>query len=130
MAAARWVGGLFFLKLVGSGDGVVARAACVVRQGGVGTTGQVLRAGVPHLIMPFSHDQPDNAARCRRLGVAEEISRGSYTAESAALKLSKIFSTDSYAGNAARFGEVVRSEGGTPAACDEIESRLNGSNRP
>ena len=27
------------------------RAACVVHQGGVGTTGQVLRAGVPHLIM-------------------------------------------------------------------------------
>ena len=106
------------------------RAACVVHQGGVGTTGQVLRAGVPHLIMPYAHDQPDNAARCVRLGVAEEISRSSYTGESAARKLSKIFSKDSYAENAARCGKVVRSEGGTTAACDEIESHLNRSRRP
>ena len=100
------------------------RAACVVHQGGVGTTGQVLRAGVPHLIMPYAHDQPDNAARCQRLGVAEVISRGSYTGESAARKLSKIFSTGSYAEKAAANGEIVRSEGGTKAACDEIEARL------
>lgn len=43
---------------------VFPRAACVVHQGGVGTTGQALRAGVPQLIVPFAHDQPDNAARC------------------------------------------------------------------
>jgi UDP:flavonoid glycosyltransferase YjiC (YdhE family) len=45
---------------------VFSRAACVVHQAGVGTTAQALRAGVPQLIVPFSHDQPDNAARCRR----------------------------------------------------------------
>jgi UDP:flavonoid glycosyltransferase YjiC (YdhE family) len=39
------------------------RAAVIVHQGGVGTTGQALRAGVPTLIVPFSHNQPDNAAR-------------------------------------------------------------------
>lgn len=100
------------------------RAACVVHQGGVGTTRQVLRAGVPHLIMPYSHDQPDNAARCRRLGVAEEISRRSYTAESAARKLSNILGADSYTENAARCGEIVRTEGGATAACDEIEAQL------
>ena len=60
---------------------VFPKAACVVHQGGVGTTAQVLRAGVPHLIMPFSHDQPDNAARCARIGVARTISREKYTAE-------------------------------------------------
>ncbi len=98
------------------------RSACVVHQGGVGTTGQVLRAGVPHLIMPYSHDQPDNALRCRRAGVAEYISRTSYNAETAAAAVSKILSEPSYAENAARIGEIVRSEGGTAAACDEIES--------
>jgi hypothetical protein len=57
------------------------RAACVVHQGGVGTTAQVLRAGVPHLIMPYSHDQPDNAARCERIRVARTISREKYSAK-------------------------------------------------
>ena len=100
------------------------RAAAVVHQGGVGTTGQVLRAGVPHLIMPYAHDQPDNAARCRRLGVAEKISRGSYNAESAARMLTKISGNISYAQKAAECGRVVRSEGGTSAACDAIEEQL------
>jgi len=68
---------------------VFPKAACVVHQGGVGTTGQVLRAGVPHLIMPYSHDQPDNAARCRRLGVARTISRGRYNSETAAGEITK-----------------------------------------
>ena len=47
-----------------------ARAALVVHQGGMGTCGQALRAGVPQLVVPFANDQPDNAARLTGLGVA------------------------------------------------------------
>jgi UDP:flavonoid glycosyltransferase YjiC (YdhE family) len=101
------------------------RAACVVHQAGVGTTGQVLRAGVPHLIVPFAHDQPDNAARCRRLGVAEIIGRDDYTAESAAKMLKKIFADEQYRQRAAEVAAVVNSEGGTAAACDAIEGILS-----
>ena len=36
-------------------------------------TGQALRAGRPMLVVPFAHDQPDNAARVRRLGVARVV---------------------------------------------------------
>ena len=50
-----------------------SRASLVVHQGGVGTTAQCLRAGRPMLIMPYSHDQPDNARRMRRMGVARVI---------------------------------------------------------
>ena len=42
----------------------------MVHHGGIGTTAQALAAGVPQLIMPLAHDQPDNAARVQRLGVA------------------------------------------------------------
>ncbi|MFT3744293.1 MAG: glycosyltransferase [Pyrinomonadaceae bacterium] len=103
---------------------VFPRAACVIHQAGVGTTGQVLRAGVPHLIMPFSHDQPDNAARCRRAGVAEVISRDSYTAETAANALKTIISDEKYRTNAAALKRIVDSESGTAAACDAIEAVL------
>ncbi len=101
------------------------RAACVVHQAGVGTTGQVLRAGVPHLIVPFAHDQPDNAARCRRIGVAEIIGRGSYTAESAARMLTKILAEDGYRKRAVEVAAFVNSESGTTAACDAIERVLS-----
>lgn len=103
---------------------VFPRAAVVVHQGGVGTTGQALRAGVPQLIMPFAHDQPDNAARCRRRGVAEVVSRYSYKAPAVANILSKLLTEKSYAENAARYAEVVRTENGTATACDAIERAL------
>ena len=103
---------------------VFPRAACVVHQAGIGTTAQVLRAGVPHLIMPFSHDQPDNAARCRRAGVAEVISRDSYNANSAAKALTPILTDPKYRENAAALKRIVDSEQGTTTACDAIEDIL------
>jgi UDP:flavonoid glycosyltransferase YjiC (YdhE family) len=106
---------------------VFPRAACVVHQAGVGTTGQALRSGVPQLIMPFSHDQPDNAARCRRAGVAEIIDRGSYDAGSAARALSSILEDDKYIANALPLKRIIESEHGTATACDAIEAILRAS---
>lgn len=103
---------------------VFPRACAVVHQGGIGTTSQVLRAGVPMLIMPYSHDQPDNAARCRRLGVSETISRDDYKAENVAQKLRKLLSDKEYKANALEAKGIVDSENGTQAACDAIESIL------
>jgi rhamnosyltransferase subunit B len=45
----------------------------IVNQGGVGTVAQVLLAGKPMLGIPFSHDQPDNCARMKRLGLGEVL---------------------------------------------------------
>lgn len=104
---------------------IFPRAACVVHQGGVGTTAQVLRAGVPHLIMPYSHDQPDNAARCERIGVARAISREKYAAQTAAKELSALLADENYKTNAVKVGEIVKAEHGTKMACDAIEAALN-----
>jgi rhamnosyltransferase subunit B len=101
------------------------KAACVVHQGGVGTTAQVLRAAVPHLIMPYSHDQPDNAARCERLGVAKTISRDGYTAKNAARILPELLADSTYKSNAENAAQVIKSEHGTQTACDAIEKITN-----
>ena len=63
---------------------IFPRASVIIHQGGVGTTAQALISGKPMLVMPYSHDQPDNARRVRRLGVARVIKRRRYTAELAA----------------------------------------------
>ena len=106
---------------------VFPKASCVVHQGGIGTTGQVLRAGVPQLFMPYSHDQPDNAARCERIGAARVISRERYTAENAARELRKLLSDSDYKTKAIKAGEIVRAEHGTYIACDAIEDILRKS---
>ena len=100
------------------------RAVCVVHQGGVGTTSQAMRAGVPHLIMPYSHDQPDNAARCERRGVARIISRDKYKAEAAAKELRQLLSDLSYKAKAMEARKIVEAENGTRIACDAIEGVL------
>lgn len=48
----------------------------VVHHGGVGTTAAALEAGCPQLILPLAWDQPDNAARVRRLGVGAALGAG------------------------------------------------------
>ncbi len=100
---------------------VFPRVACVVHQGGVGTTAQVLRAGVPHLIMPYSHDQPDNAARCERIGVARTVNRDRYNETSAAFELDKLLGDESYGAKAQEAKSIVDLENGTEIACDAIE---------
>ncbi len=57
---------------------LLPRCAALVHHGGIGTTAQALRAGMPQLVMPMAHDQPDNAARVRRLGVGFSIPPRSY----------------------------------------------------
>jgi rhamnosyltransferase subunit B len=103
---------------------VFPRAACVVHQGGIGTTGQVLRAGVPHLIMPYAHDQPDNAMRCRRIEVGEVIDRERYNADRAAKMLSGILADPKYSENAIAKRAIVETERGAKSACDAIEKML------
>lgn len=100
------------------------RAAAIVHQGGVGTTAQAMRAGRPMLVTPFAHDQPDNASRVARLGIARSIPSGRYNAESAVRELRKLLDDEAYAQKAAAIGEEIRREDGAAAACDAIEAFL------
>jgi rhamnosyltransferase subunit B len=100
------------------------RAAAVVHQGGIGTTAQALRAGRPMLVVPFAHDQPDNAARVERLGVARVLYPKHYTAERAAAAL-RVLLDDPAPGLAAEaVGARIRAEDGVSAACEAIEAYL------
>jgi UDP:flavonoid glycosyltransferase YjiC (YdhE family) len=100
------------------------RAAAVVHQGGVGTTGQALRAGCPTLVMPYNFDQPDNAARLVRLGVGRVISRRSYTAQRAAAELKTLLHESSYRRNAVEIGHRMQKELGAVVASEALERLL------
>lgn len=49
------------------------QAAAIVHHGGIGTTSQALRAGIPQLVLPMAHDQHDNARHIVKLGVGKEL---------------------------------------------------------
>jgi rhamnosyltransferase subunit B len=99
-------------------------ACAIVHQGGIGTTAQALRAGRPTLVMPYSHDQPDNAARVERLGTSRTISRKQYSVSRVAKALSELIETPSYAGKAAEIRHIIQAENGVGVACDAIENQL------
>jgi UDP:flavonoid glycosyltransferase YjiC (YdhE family) len=98
------------------------RVAVSVHHGGVGTTGLALWSGRPMLVVPFAWDQPDNADRVRRLGVARTIPRRQYTPERAAQELQHLLNNPVYSQRATEVGRHVRQETGVEAACDALES--------
>ncbi|HVF49575.1 MAG TPA: glycosyltransferase [Pyrinomonadaceae bacterium] len=104
---------------------VMPRASVIVHQGGIGTTGQALRAGRPMLIVPYGQDQPDNAHRCVRLGVGRALSPSRLTVPRVVGELSELLDNLTYREQAAKVGQRVREENGAKTACDAIEQVLH-----
>jgi rhamnosyltransferase subunit B len=103
---------------------IFSRACAIVHQGGIGTTAQALRASRPTLVMPYSIDQPDNAARVERLGTSRTVPRNQYAAERVTQQLDELLENPNYAARAAEIGAIIRSENGVNVACDAIEEQL------
>jgi rhamnosyltransferase subunit B len=103
---------------------IFPRASVVVHQGGVGTTGQTLRAGKPMLVMPFGGDQYDNGARVARRGASRTIMRRQYTAVRVADELKELLTNPAYREKSAELSSLIQSENGVRAACDAIEEQM------
>lgn len=99
-------------------------ACAIVHQGGIGTTAQALRAGRPTLVIPYSHDQPDNAARVERLRTSRTIPRKQYSAVRVVKELRELLGNPHYATRAAEIGRIIQADCGAGVACDAIEKQL------
>ena len=103
---------------------VMPRASVIVHQGGIGTTGQALRASRPMLVVPFGQDQPDNARRCVRLGLARTLPYSRFNTPRVVTELSHLLNNRTNRDHAAKVGQEVEEENGTKRACDAIEQVL------
>jgi UDP:flavonoid glycosyltransferase YjiC (YdhE family) len=103
---------------------IFPQAAVVVHQGGIGTLAQALRAGKPQLVVPFGFDQPDNAARAIRLGVADVLLPERYTADTAVTALQRLLRDPLIHQRTAEIAAVIRAENGVVAACDALEDAI------
>lgn len=110
------------------------RASVLVYPGGIGTTGLAMRSGLPMLVVPLAHDQPDNADRLTRLGIARTLDRRRYWAQRAAAELERLLEDPEYSRRARNLsGPSVRKTGWpppptpskrcSPAMPGEIEAR-------
>lgn len=100
------------------------KCEAVVCSGGIGTVGQALRAGAPFLVVPHGNDQPDNAARCRRLGAARALDRADYRRDRAAGELRTLLGDPHAAPKAREWARIIAQEDGVRAACDALEKLL------
>jgi UDP:flavonoid glycosyltransferase YjiC (YdhE family) len=106
------------------------RCAAIVHHGGIGTTGQALRSGRPMLVMPFAHDQPDNAHRVTKLGVARTLYLARSSPDRLAREIRPLVEDSRYADRAREIGAIVGSEEGVGAACDAVEAVLRPDELP
>jgi UDP:flavonoid glycosyltransferase YjiC (YdhE family) len=96
------------------------RATAIVHQGGVGTTGQAMRSGKPMLVMPYAVDQPDNAERVRRLGIARVLARRAFSSAAAARELYILLQDGRYRKASAEIAGKIALEDGAGTACDHL----------
>ena len=100
---------------------VFPRALAIVHSGGIGTLAQALAAGRPQLIVPVAFDQPDNARRAVRLGVARSIPFGKISADALVRELGRLLAASDFNPRARAIGEEVTREDGASAACNALE---------
>jgi rhamnosyltransferase subunit B len=103
---------------------VFPKAACVVHHGGLGTSAQALRAGVPQLVMPLAYDQADNAVRMRRLGVAGVLNPRRFTGRAVAKRLKRLLADDGVQRAAKSVSERFKGMDGAAAASTLLEELI------
>ena len=101
---------------------LLPRAAALVFHGGIGTSADVLQAGIPALVTPWGMDQFDNSWLLQQHGVARELGFAKVTADRLSASLGALLADPAVppacAAAAARF------EGIDPfaAACAQLEA--------
>jgi UDP:flavonoid glycosyltransferase YjiC (YdhE family) len=119
--ARRWPAGVRAFEYAPFSS-VMPRCAVNVHHGGIGSTGQALRAGRPTVVIPHAHDQWDNAARVLRLGVSRTLPRSRVTARSLARVLAGVAESAPMADTARDLARRMEGEDGARAAAAHVET--------
>ena len=105
---------------------VLPRSAALVHHGGIGTLAQGFAAGIPHLVMPLAFDQPDNAMRAGRLGVARWFPPAKFTADRVTSVLRHLLESADVARATAECRDRVRAVNGLALAAEVLEREAAG----
>jgi rhamnosyltransferase subunit B len=101
---------------------VFRHAAAVIHHGGIGTTGQALRAGRVQIVVPHFADQFDNAARLHSAGIGMTVKRERFERVLVASVISRVLSTPDMTSAAQRAARTIAGEDGAGDAAHHIAS--------
>lgn len=100
---------------------LLPRAAMLVHHGGVGTTAQAIKAGVPQLVVPKAHDQFDNAWRIENLGLGRTIVDARYRSGRVAAAIREMLADEELKTRCRDSAPRVDSTASLTRACELIE---------
>jgi rhamnosyltransferase subunit B len=100
---------------------VLPRALALVHHGGIGTTAQAIAAGIPQVIRPMAHDQPDTAARVEKLGIGAVLNPNKFTAASLAEKLSSLITSQAVLDRCKFYAAKIHPDQSLAETCTIIE---------
>jgi rhamnosyltransferase subunit B len=101
---------------------VLPRALALVHHGGIGTTAQAIVAGIPQVIRPMAHDQPDTAARVEKLGIGASLSPKKFNPTSLAEKLETLITSQAVLDRCKAYAERIHPDQSLNDTCSIIES--------
>lgn len=99
-------------------------AKIIVHHGGIGTLSRTLMSGCPSLVVPFSHDQPDNAYRLERLSSGIVIELKKLTPRLLKQQLRYLLNSEKHKKNSIALKNKIILEKGAKNAADFIEEVL------
>ena len=100
---------------------VLPRALSLVHHGGIGTTAQAFAAGIPQVIRPMAHDQPDTAARVEKLGIGISLDPKRFNATLLAEKLNSLITSQVVLDRCKSYAEKIHPEQALHNTCTIIE---------
>jgi UDP:flavonoid glycosyltransferase YjiC (YdhE family) len=103
---------------------ILPRCAALVHHGGIGTTAAGFAGGVPQLIMPMSHDQPNNAYWVKQRGVGQALLPRKFTGKRVAKILGELLGSAEVKARCADFAGRCRTQDAIAETVDLIESAV------
>lgn len=105
---------------------LLPRCAALVHHGGIGTMAQGFAAGIPQLLMPMAHDQPDNLVRLKRLGVGDGLQPENFKAPAVAEMLHLLLGDAEVLARCRTLQQRIADTDALRVACDLLEAPLTG----
>ena len=104
---------------------ILPGAAAVIHHGGMGTTAQALRSGVPSLIVPWGVDQFYTASQMTRTGAGHFLYWRRYIPERARETLRSLVNDSRFRARARALGDAVAHEDGASTLGDAVLALLS-----
>ena len=108
---------------------VYPRCAAAIHHGGIGTTAQALRAGIPAFVVPWGVDQFYSASQITHIGTGRYLLRRAYTVERAAAIIGALLHDPRYCARARDVAEQISREDGVATLAAALEDFMKISHR-